>query len=63
VTIESTVLEFRRASFDVRHRLLKGGKLAVEDTETRVWVKADPDSGRLKSAPVPREVIERMSRG
>jgi 4-hydroxybenzoyl-CoA thioesterase len=61
VTIESTVVEFRRSSFDVRHRLLKGGKLAVEASDTRVWVKADPVTGRLKGEPVPREVIERMS--
>jgi 4-hydroxybenzoyl-CoA thioesterase len=61
VTIETTVLEFRRSSFDIRHRLLKGGKLAVEGSETRVWVKLDPASGRLKGSPVPRAVIERMS--
>ncbi len=61
VTIETTVLEFRRSSFDVRHHLLKGGKLAVEGSETRVWVKLDPASGQLKGSPVPRAVIERMS--
>jgi 4-hydroxybenzoyl-CoA thioesterase len=30
VTIESTVIEFLRSSFDVRHRLLKDGAPAVE---------------------------------
>jgi 4-hydroxybenzoyl-CoA thioesterase len=63
VTIESTVLEFRRSSFDVSHRLLKHGKLAVEGSETRVWAKVDPTTGRLKGEPVPRELIERMAQG
>ena len=63
VTIESTIVEFRRSSFDLRHRLLRDGKLAVEGSETRVWVKADPATGRLKGAPVPPEVIKRMSQG
>jgi 4-hydroxybenzoyl-CoA thioesterase len=63
VTIESTIAEFRHSSFNLRHRLLKHGKLAVECSETRVWVKHDPESGRLKGAPVPRDVIDRMSRG
>jgi 4-hydroxybenzoyl-CoA thioesterase len=62
VTIETTIVEFRRSSFDLRHRLLKQGKLAVECSETRVWVKTDPASGRLKGVPVPRDVIEHMAR-
>jgi 4-hydroxybenzoyl-CoA thioesterase len=62
VTIESTIVEFRRSSFDVRHRLLKQGKLAVEGADTRVWAKVDLASGRLKGEPVPREVIDRMAR-
>ena len=42
VVIESTVTQFRRSSFDVRHQLTKDGTLAVEGFETRVWVKGDP---------------------
>lgn len=58
LTIESTVLEFRRSSFDVRHRMLKDGALAVEGFETRVWTVRDPeDPERLRSAPIPAEVI------
>src|ERR671916_83670 len=45
VRIETTVTEFRRASFDVRHRLLRDdGNLAVEGFETRVWVGRHPDN-------------------
>ena len=64
VTIESTVAAFRRSSFDVRHRLTKDGQLAVEGFETRVWVRGDPTTPEgMKSSPLPREVIERLSAG
>jgi 4-hydroxybenzoyl-CoA thioesterase len=61
LTIESTVTEFRRSSFDVRHRMLKNGKLAVEGFETRVWTVRDAaDPERLRSQPIPAEVIARF---
>jgi 4-hydroxybenzoyl-CoA thioesterase len=63
VTIESTVTEFRRSSFDVHHRLLKDGKLAVEGFETRVWVGRHPEAAdQIKAKPIPAEVIERFNR-
>ena len=36
VVIETTIMEIRRSSFDIRHRLMKDGELAVEGFETRV---------------------------
>jgi 4-hydroxybenzoyl-CoA thioesterase len=61
LTVESTVLEFRRSSFDVRHRVLKNGELAAEGFETRVWTVRDPaDPARLRSQPIPAEVIARF---
>ena len=63
VTIESTVAKFNRSSFDVRHRLLKNGALAVEGLETRVWVKGDAVKGAMKAAPVPQAVIDLLSKG
>jgi len=63
VTIETTATEFRRSSFDVRHRLTKDTRLAAEGFETRVWVQGHPPSGSMKAVPVPQEVIERLSRG
>jgi len=61
LTIESAVLEFRRSSFDVRHRILKNGELAVEGFETRVWtVRDSADPERLRSEPIPAEVIARF---
>ena len=62
VTIESAVAAFRRSSFDVSHRLLKNGALAVECFETRVWVSGDPAKGIMQAAPMPPEVIERLSK-
>jgi len=47
--------------FDVRHRMLKNGKLAVEGFETRVWTVRDAaDPERLRSQPIPAEVIARF---
>ena len=62
VVIETAATEFRRSSFDVRHRLTKNDTLAVEGFETRVWVQGRPASGQMKAVPVPREVVERLSR-
>jgi len=64
VVIESTVTEFRRSSFDVYHRLMKGDDLAVEGFETRVWVGKDPENpDGIKSQPIPQQVIEAFQRG
>ena len=60
--VESSVIEFRRSSFDTRHQFFKGGMLAVEGFETRVWTGNDPGNpGRLKSRALPAEVVEKLS--
>lgn len=58
LTIETTILEFRRSSFDVRHRLMRqDGELAVEGRETRVWTMRDrEDPEKLRSTAIPDEV-------
>jgi 4-hydroxybenzoyl-CoA thioesterase len=59
--IASEVSEFRRSSFEVRHRITIGGELAVEGSETRVWAAQDPDDPvKLKGLPIPAAVIERF---
>jgi 4-hydroxybenzoyl-CoA thioesterase len=64
VTIETTVTEFRRSSFDVRHRLSHQGELAVECLDTRVWAARDPnDPEKIKAKPIPDEVIAKLSVG
>jgi 4-hydroxybenzoyl-CoA thioesterase len=61
VEILSNVSAFRRSSFDVHHRLLRAGDLAIEGSETRVWAAADKDDpSKLKSRPIPSAVIERF---
>ena len=62
ILIETTITEFRRSSFNVRHHVLKDGELAVEGFETRVWTGVHPDDPqKLKAHPIPAEVIERFS--
>jgi 4-hydroxybenzoyl-CoA thioesterase len=65
VVIETTIAEWGRSSFKVQHRLLKDGdKVAIEATETRVFVAADPARpGGIRSCPIPQELIERFERG
>lgn len=58
VSIETSITEFKRTSFDVSHRLFNGGELAVEGFETRVWAARHPDDpSRLKAVPIPAAVI------
>ncbi|WP_184385858.1 acyl-CoA thioesterase [Roseococcus suduntuyensis] len=58
VVIESRITAFRRSSFDVTHRLLKAdGALGVEGFETRVWTVREAEGGRIRSAPIPEEVL------
>jgi 4-hydroxybenzoyl-CoA thioesterase len=58
VAIESRVTAFRRSAFEVAHRLLKAdGAVGVEGFETRVWAVRDPESGRIRSAAIPEEVV------
>jgi 4-hydroxybenzoyl-CoA thioesterase len=61
VELTSQVSEFRRSSFDVEHRLLVRGAVAVEGRETRVWAERDPaDSSKIKSQPIPADVAARF---
>jgi 4-hydroxybenzoyl-CoA thioesterase len=61
VVLESQVSAFRRSSFDPEHRVLSGGALAAQGSETRVWAVWDKDDpGRLKSKPLPAEVTARL---
>jgi 4-hydroxybenzoyl-CoA thioesterase len=62
LVVRSSVLEFRRSSFLIRHQFFKDGALAVEGVETRVWTGVDPENpGRMKGRPIPREVVEKLS--
>ena len=59
--IVSEVAEFRRSSFEVRHRIAIGGQTVVEGSETRVWAARDAaDPTKLKGVPIPAAVIDRF---
>jgi 4-hydroxybenzoyl-CoA thioesterase len=64
ITIESRIENFKRSSFEVIHNVFKGGQLAIEAFETRVLVGRHPDDpDRLKSAPLPEEMIAKFTNG
>jgi 4-hydroxybenzoyl-CoA thioesterase len=64
ISIESRVESFKRSSFEVTHKVFKGDALAIEAYETRVLVGRHPDDpARLKSAPMPEEIIARFKQG
>jgi 4-hydroxybenzoyl-CoA thioesterase len=57
----SQVVEFRRSSFEVEHRISARGELAVIGQEKRVWAMRDSaDPSIIKSLPLPAEIIKRF---
>src|ERR1700742_3632308 len=63
ITIESRVESFKRSSLEVTHKVFKNEALANKGFETHALVGHHPDDPtRLKSAPMPAEIIERFSR-
>jgi len=61
VQLTSQISKFRRSSFDIDHRLLVRGAVAVEGRETRVWAEPDPDDpDKIKSKAIPLEVTARF---
>jgi 4-hydroxybenzoyl-CoA thioesterase len=52
-------ISFGRSSFEVTHRLSKNEDLCAECLEKRVWTTRS-ENGKLKSHPVPREVLEKF---
>lgn len=58
IRIDTTISDLRRSSFDILHKVMKGDDLAIEATETRVWVGRHPDDpAKIKSKPIPDEVV------
>ena len=58
------ISSFKRSSFDVVHKAFKGDALAIEAFETRVLVGRHPDDPtKLKSAPMPAEIIAKFMQG
>jgi 4-hydroxybenzoyl-CoA thioesterase len=59
--VESAVVELGRSSIRIRHRLTRDGKLAVEGSETRVWVRRQTDDSKsIRAHPLPDEVVAKL---
>jgi|SRR5512138_803364 len=58
VVIESGIEKCGSASFRIRHRMIKeDGSVAVECSETRVWVERDVSRpGGIKAVAIPEEI-------
>jgi 4-hydroxybenzoyl-CoA thioesterase len=64
VTIESAFTKVGKSSFDINHKLMKNGDLALEGFETRVWVGRDPqDPSKIKSKPIPDDLAAKFKSG
>jgi 4-hydroxybenzoyl-CoA thioesterase len=61
VTIETRIARWGSSSFDMEHRLLKNGELAIEGFEKRVWVARRNDSDALTAVAIPEEVKAALS--
>ena len=62
LTIETSVTALHRCAFDIQHRILNGGALAVECSETRVCTAIDPQQKRPKAHPLPDALVQAFSR-
>lgn len=64
VTIESAFTKVGKSSFDIHHKLMKNGEIALEGFETRVWVGRDPlDPSKIKSKPIPDDLAAKFKSG
>jgi 4-hydroxybenzoyl-CoA thioesterase len=55
--IETSVEEWRAKVFLQRHRMRRGETLICEGSETRAFVKRDPDNpDRLRAIPIPDDI-------
>ena len=64
ITIESRIESIKRSSFEVVHRVFKGGGRALAACETRVLGgRHADDPAKLKAAPFPQEIIDRFMKG
>ena len=62
IAIETKLVECTETSLKLEHRISKGGALAVEGFETRVWVRRDAaDPRHVHRHPIPKEVIARFT--
>ena len=57
--LETRIIGFASKTLDMSHTLFNGDKVAIEASDVRFWGVKHPDEpGRLKAAPIPKEVIK-----
>jgi 4-hydroxybenzoyl-CoA thioesterase len=62
IAMDSSVENWGRTSFTVRHRIFNAGELAVDGFEKRVWAAADPERpGKIKPVALPPEIVAALS--
>lgn len=61
--IKTSVVKLHRCAFDIRHRIVNSGTLAVECDETRVCTAFDPVQGRMKAQPWPKQLRAALTGG
>jgi 4-hydroxybenzoyl-CoA thioesterase len=57
--VHTSIIEWRAKVFIHQHQIRRGEDLLCEGTEVRAFVVRDEASGRLKSIPVPPDILER----
>jgi feruloyl-CoA synthase len=61
IEIVTTIASFGRSSFKVVHKVYKGEQLAIEATETRVWVaRKENEEFGIQGKPIPDDVKSRF---
>ena len=62
VTVETRIVEWGKSSFQVEHRLYKGGVLAAQGREKRVWAVPDAQAAKgMRGSAIPEEVKKRFA--
>ena len=64
IEIDSTIAEWRRTSFVMRHRIRREATLLVEGSEVRVFARHHPDDARrIQAVGVPADIRARCEAG
>jgi 4-hydroxybenzoyl-CoA thioesterase len=59
--IESSIVNLRRCAFDIEHRVINAGVLAVECAETRVCTALDAQQRRVRARELPEKLVAVLS--
>jgi 4-hydroxybenzoyl-CoA thioesterase len=59
--IESSIAHLHRCAFDIEHRVINAGVLAVECAETRVCTALDAQQRRVRARELPEKLVVLLS--